>query len=139
MCNQFYSLKLFTSELPSASVIVICALPQLKIRAKNAALDPVHTRKINLRREEMFQCLSSLLNDRRGYVHNLRKFKIENKKFQAPTGFKPVTSSCDTGAALGPTAEYVWKPQVHLCHSEVYNGYWDSVFVHGVNNDVTNS
>ena len=32
-----------------------------KIRAKNAVLDPVYLRKIDLGREEMFRCLSSLL------------------------------------------------------------------------------
>ena len=30
--------------------------------AKNAVLDPVYSRQIDLRREEMFRCLSSLLS-----------------------------------------------------------------------------
>ena len=34
---------------------------KLKIRAKNDVLDPVQSRKIDLRRKEMFRCLSSLV------------------------------------------------------------------------------
>ena len=51
------------------SVVVIRALLTLKIRAKKAVLDPVYSRKIYLRREEMFQCLSALMTAC-GYCYN---------------------------------------------------------------------
>ena len=59
-----------------ASVVVIRALLKLKIRAKNAVLDPVHSWKIDLRREEMFRCLSSLLSvsEHNGLVLSILRF-----------------------------------------------------------------
>ena len=53
-----------------ASTVVIRALLKLKIRAKNAVLDPVYSRKIDLRREEMFRCLSCLISFPQGWVDN---------------------------------------------------------------------
>ena len=61
---------------------MIRALLKFKIRAKKAVLDPVHSQKVDLRREEMFRCLSSLIDDNRS-TGNLSVFQEFSRALEA--------------------------------------------------------
>ena len=62
VCLRLGASKLVFAPFNLGAYVVIRALLTLKIRTKNAVLDPVNSRKMDLRREEMFRCLSSLMS-----------------------------------------------------------------------------
>ena len=90
--------------------IVASTMKQMatKICAQNAVLDPVHSRKIDFRREKMFSCLISSLLTIFAAAQDILKVIAKKKpeKKISISSFNEVWSRelCDTGAALKPIA-----------------------------------